>query len=139
MSAVWQRSTWLVPFLVLCSASLLISCAEDTEPDPDAGVDADMYTGDVQIGDPVGSCTSTAGCTDYTGSFWTASSAEESCNQIPDSTYSSGSCTAENRVGRCVNIPGGDGEFVTSYYSPTFEASTAENACNALPGTIWVP
>jgi hypothetical protein len=138
MCAVWQRSTGLVFALVVCGF-LVVGCAEDTKPDPDAGVDADVYTGDVAIGDSVGSCTSQAGCTDYTGSLWTAASAEETCNQIPNGVFSTGACPAESRVGRCVNIPGGDGEYVMSYYSPTFEPATAQAACNAMPGSAWVP
>ena len=139
MSAVWQRSMWLVLVLLVCGASLVVSCSEATKPNPDAGDDADVISGDVQIGDSVGSCTSQAGCTDYTGSLWTAASAEETCDQVPNSAFSTGACPTENRVGRCVHVPGGAGEFVMNTYSPLFDPSTAQSACEALPGTIWLP
>ena len=89
-------------------------------------------------GDGGGSCSSVTGCTDYTGSMWTTEQAQSTCGQIPDSTYSSSACPTTDLVGSCSMNPGGPGEFIVRYYSPMYDATSAEAACTALQGT-WIP
>lgn len=89
-------------------------------------------------GSSAGSCSSLTGCTDYVGSMWTAQTAGENCSQIPDSTYSSSACPSADLVGSCSVNQGGPGEFIMRYYSPTFDAASAESICTNMQGT-WIP
>ncbi len=103
------------------------------------GGDDDDSGADGGGGGGAGSCSvePAATCIDYTGSIWTATSAEDNCKEMPSSTYSSSSCPSSDRVGSCAHAQGGDGEFVTHYYGPTFTAATAESACLSSGG-VWI-
>ena len=102
--------------------------------DDDDGVDSGG------TGGSAGSCSvpPASTCIDYTGSIWTATSAQDNCKDLPSSTYSSSACPTADRVGSCAHAQGGDGEYVTHYYSPTFSETTAESAC-VSSGGVWNP
>jgi len=122
---------------VLLSAAVLVVLTGATAcgggGDDDSGADGGGGGG-------VGSCSvaPASTCVDYTGSIWTAASAEANCKEMPSSTYSSSACPTQDLVGSCAHAQGGDGEFVTHYYGPTFTASTAESACLSSGG-VWIP
>jgi hypothetical protein len=61
------------------------------------------------------------------------------CSQIPHSTISDHPCPTQNRVGSCsINQAGWPGEFIQRFYSPLFNAATAQNACTTHTGA-WIP
>jgi len=93
---------------------------------------------DGAAGGGIASCSSAAGCTDYVGSLWTEASAQENCNQIPGSTFSADPCPTADLVGSCSVNQNEAGEFISRYYSPMFNADSAESSCGLMQGT-WIP
>jgi hypothetical protein len=85
------------------------------------------------VGTIVGSCTfaSSGQCTDY-GQTWTTTSIASACTAGSASTAS---CPVASRVGTCYNSAQG---IAVRYYSPSFNAVSAQNACATTSGS-WVP
>lgn len=89
--------------------------------------------------DSAGSCTQTQGtttfCAEYGGDV-SSDNAQSSCS-AGRGTYSSGSCSSTNRVGRCATTTSSGGTTITStvsLYAPLTDAE-ARQFCSLLRGT----
>ena len=88
-----------------------------------------------QSGYFAGSCDSGIGtCFEFTGSSYTKENVETGCTGV----YSSSICTTTSLVGGCVVDQGTAIEMVIRYYSPTYDAGTAQFDCTVRSGT-WQP
>lgn len=85
-----------------------------------------------------GSCYSgtTGLCYNYLGSGWTSATAQDSCNDLPTYTYSTGKCTATNSLGSCSTGPSG-AEIEMVYYSNVYTLELAQASCEATTGATW--
>jgi hypothetical protein len=93
----------------------------------------------VQAESPSATCTyaETATCIDYIGSHWRAfpDQARESCVSEEGTFSPNGSCTRQNRTGRCQLSGGNEMEFHIALYAPiTLEQAKA--TCASLDGVF---
>lgn len=85
-----------------------------------------------------GSCMTPAGCMDYTGNDWASDKAQERCTASMG-TYSSSDCPTEDLVGSCINAEDETDEYIFRFYSPVFDAASAESTCGSGGDGRWVP
>ena len=73
-------------------------------------------------------------CYEYVGSYWSEGNVKELCNATGQSGFRGTACPTEKRVGRCRYYPSGDfdHQILFDYYSPGFDASSAEADCTSL-------
>jgi len=85
-----------------------------------------------------GSCDSSAAgglCYNYTGTGYTAESAQGACDAAgSSSTYSSGACPTASALGACT-VGSAVSEFQVIYYSTFYSLALAQSSCEAAGGT----
>ena len=103
----------------------LFSCAELVESEDETEEET------VEI---VASCEVSDGkfCRDYTGEGWTEASAENDCDEILNSSFSSEDCSTDDRIGSCVVDDGENREYITRFYEGNTESvSELEETCGS--------
>lgn len=91
---------------------------------------------------PGGSCNvpMASVCVDFTGGGWrTPNSAQSFCTQFGQmagatATYGSGRCATASRIGLCRRDGGSAMETYQAFYSPRYNAQTAQVGCQAIGG-----
>ena len=116
--------------LSLCVSFSLFSCsgAEDLE------TESESTDSNVEI---IASCTVTDGkfCRDYIGEGWTDTSAENDCDDLLNSSFSTEDCSIEDRIGSCDVNDGESDEYITRFYEGNAQTeSELEESCGS---TYW--